>query len=121
MKIMARVLTPFHLLYGRNLNDRAVLRCTKIDLDSEAMGNRLKYLQIVVQNFWNKFYHEFTMSLRERHAYQSKKYGNKILQIGDVVIIKDDKIQPRGTWKKGRVENLIVGRDDVVRGAVLRV
>ena len=39
--------------------------------------------------------------------------------VGDIVLIHDDK--PRGFWKLGRVEEIIVGRDGHIRGAVLEV
>ena len=53
--------------------------------------------------------------------YASKKKTNNknFLRIGDVVIIKDDKLTPRTSWKMGRVESLIVAGDKNVRGAVL--
>ena len=44
---------------------------------------------------------------------------NKLL-VGDVVVIKEDKITPRSSWRTGRVESLISGRDGKVRGAKLR-
>ena len=42
------------------------------------------------------------------------------VSVGDVVIIHDDN-QPRGMWNLGRVEELLVGNDGEVRGAVLRM
>ena len=43
------------------------------------------------------------------------------LRINDVVLIQDDKITLRTNWGRGKVEELIVGRDSKIRGAVLRV
>ena len=42
-----------------------------------------------------------------------------ILLIGDIVLIKDDKL-PRQSWKIGKVERLIISRDGKVRGAEVR-
>ena len=39
--------------------------------------------------------------------------------MGDVVLIKD--VKPRMTWRKGRVEYLIEGKDGLVRGAEIKV
>ena len=39
----------------------------------------------------------------------------------DMVIIKDDDNLPRNRWKKGVVNELIVGKDSEVRGAIIRV
>ena len=52
--------------------------------------------------------------------YDKTKRDNSNLAIGDVVVIKDDKLVPRTKWKHGRVESLLIGRDGIVRGAVLR-
>ena len=43
------------------------------------------------------------------------------LRINDVVLIQDDKITLRTNWGRGKVEELIVGRDSKICGAVLRV
>ena len=37
-----------------------------------------------------------------------------------MVIIKDDDVRSRCAWRLGRVESLVVGGDDQVRGANLR-
>lgn len=42
------------------------------------------------------------------------------LLVGDVVVVKEDKISPRSSWRTGRVDSLIVGKDGYVRGAELR-
>ena len=44
---------------------------------------------------------------------------NKLF-VNDMVLIKDDEKQPRLQWKKGVIEELIVGRDEKIRGAVIR-
>ena len=41
------------------------------------------------------------------------------VSVGDVAIIHDEN-QPRGMWNLGRVEELLVGNDEEVKGAVLR-
>ena len=57
-------------------------------------------------------------SLREQH--NLKHTGSRVaLAKADVVIIKGEE-KNRGLWKLGIVEELITGRDGVVRGAKLR-
>ena len=60
--------------------------------------------------------------LHQHHLYSRKEnYDEKCrLLLGDVVLIKDDKLK-RNFWKKGYVEKLICGEDKKVRGAVLKV
>ena len=75
---------------------------------------------VTIEQFWKRFYNEYTLALRERLLYDKTKRDNSNLAIGDVVVIKDDKRVPRTKWKHGRVESLLIGRDGIVRGAVLR-
>ena len=61
-------------------------------------------------------------NLREHQTYNRKKYHsfNKLI-VDNMVIIKDDDRLPRLRWKKGVMQELITGRDNNVRGAVVRV
>ena len=45
--------------------------------------------------------------------------GN-FVAIRDLVLVHDEK-QPRLLWRMGKVEDLIKGEDNIVRGAVVRV
>ena len=51
-----------------------------------------------------------------------KKSSNSspAVQVGDVVCVKEDNMK-RNMWKLEKVEELIVGKDSVVRGAVVRI
>ena len=43
-----------------------------------------------------------------------------MLQVGDVVVIKpESSVTPRSSWRLGRVQSLVVGKDEHVRGANL--
>ena len=58
---------------------------------------------------------------RERTLYDKTKRNCTPLEKGDIVIIKEDRVTPRGKWKRGYVEELLVGRDKITRGARLSV
>ena len=60
------------------------------------------------------------MELRESHRYLATRRGKPLIRIGDVVLI-EDRDQPRGFWRLARVEKLLAGHDDPVRGAEVRV
>ena len=55
--------------------------------------------------------------------YQNRKNkvndDNSGLKLGDVVIVKDDKIIPRCLWRVVRVDGLVLGNDNKVRGGIL--
>ena len=59
---------------------------------------------------------------REYQSCNSRKYDlfNKLI-VDDMVITKDNDNLPRLLWKKVVIEELITGRDNNVRGAVVRV
>ena len=61
-------------------------------------------------------------NVREYQSYNSRKYDffNKLI-VDDMVITKDNDNLPRLLWKKVVIEELITGRDNNVRGAVVRV
>ena len=43
------------------------------------------------------------------------------MKIGDVVVIRDDKVASRNSWRIGRLQSFITGKDEKIRGAVLNV
>ena len=53
------------------------------------------------------------------HNTQTRTKAQCGLKIGDVVIIRDDKVKSRNSWRLGRVESLVIGQDGHVRGANL--
>ena len=60
------------------------------------------------------------MELREAHRQHNGHADQHKIAVDDVVIVHS-KDEPRGFWKLGRVKQLTIGRDDKVRGAVVKV
>ena len=117
-------ITPSHLMYGRNINRRNIVNDNDnvITLDKTLIKTRIKHVTAVSNHFWNRFYKEYLLSLREQHRYHKNNTKEKReLKINDVVLIQDDKITPRNNYKRGKVEKLIVSRDSKIRGAALHV
>ena len=116
-------LTPYHLLHGRNIRSTCSLNLLnkKEMSEHEILTKRVTYVKLLIENYWNRFYHEYTVALRERTYYDKTKRSSSELHVGDVVLIKDDKFNPRNHWRRGRVVELLAGRDSIVRGAKLSV
>ena len=115
-------LTPTHLLAGRNLSIKSNESAQTSVVPIETLGKRARYLQRVLEMYWNRFKTIYLAQLREHHMYtnsRSRTSNASKLDIGDVVVVKEDKITPRSCWRSGRVESLIVGKDGKVRGAEL--
>ena len=116
-------LTPSHILYGRriqsipfHLEDPEDLSDPLFTSSKDLRGSVDKQKRLV-QQFWRRWKREYLTSLREFH----KASGNnkQVIRRGDVVIVHDDK--PRVQWKLAVVEELIEGRDGMVRAAHIRM
>uniref|UniRef100_A0A1X7SFL0 DUF5641 domain-containing protein n=1 Tax=Amphimedon queenslandica TaxID=400682 RepID=A0A1X7SFL0_AMPQE len=80
----------------------------------------MKYLNFTLDQFWMRWKKEYLLELREGHRYHSTGVCGEQINVGDVVVVYDSD-KHRGFWKLGVVEQLIVGRDNESRGAVVRV
>ena len=85
----------------------------------DVLTKRHRHVNRILSHFWSRWKREYLMELRNSHQYHVTTNKERIA-IGDVVLIHDDK-HPRGFWKTGVVEELMPGRDGVVRAATLRV
>ena len=117
-------ITPSHLMYGRNINRRNIVNDNDnvITLDKTLIKTRLKHVTAVSNHFWNRFYKEYLLSLREKHHYHKNNTKEKWeLKINNVVLIQDDKITPHNNWRREKVEELIVSRESKIRAPVVGV
>ena len=74
-------------MYGRNiLNNNHSKKDLVIDVKVKDIQNRVKYIETVLQHFWNRFYAEYTTALRERH--KTKTSDQSVLTRNDVDIIR---------------------------------
>ena len=87
-------------------------------VEDNDLRKRYKYLLRCKQAMWKRWTTEYLRALRERYIC-NKKGGRGVPQIGEVVIIKSEE-KNRGKWALGIVQDLIMGRDGVIRGAKLR-
>ena len=117
-------LTPSHLIVGRRLMNAPDHLShgsdDEFDVTPDALTRRVRYLNSTILRFWERWRKEYLVGLREVHRGHRGNSSAPRVSVGDVVIIHSDD-QPRGLWKLGRVEELLVGTDGEARGAVLRV
>ena len=118
-------LTPYHLMYGRNLSKKSNLfkgDQDVIDVTKQDCTKRVRYMSYLINSFWKRFSKTYLNELRQRDLYQISKNGNaESLVVGDIVLIKDEPRLPRLEWRIGKVEELIRGNDEKIRGAKLNV
>ena len=114
-------LTPNHLIYGRRLSQLA----SNLEFDDDLINeNATSYTKIFwyivrkINHFALRWKNEYLVDLREFH--RSKATGKVHIHEGDVVLVKEDNLK-RNQWKMGLIEDLIRGKDGIVRGATVRL
>ena len=109
------VLTPNAML---NINPSVIPELKPYLLEETGLRKRAKFLRKCKDTMWKRWSREYVRGLREQHR---RCAGNQTShpKIGDAVIIQDEE-KNRNHWKLGIVEELIKGRDEVVRGAKVR-
>lgn len=73
-----------------------------------------------LSSFWKIWRDDYLLSLRERPQIKLKEprvQSPFTANVGDVVLIKDD--LPRGSWRLGRIQELIKSRDGHIRSATI--
>ena len=105
-------LTPNHLLM-LNRNYSFPWAATH---KTDAYRRQWRHAQFIVGHFWKRWVKEYLIELHRRQKWLEKKPN---LGVGDVVLIMDENV-PRGAWPLGRVVDVNVGRDGLVRSVRLR-
>ena len=117
-------LTPFHLMFGRSLSLSSNIHVFDFAVtDRENVTKRYKYMKTLVANHWRTFRNTYLNELKQHHLYRTRsKSGasHQDLRLGDVVLICDDTLLPRQRWKLGKIEELVKGRDNLIRGVKLK-
>ena len=103
------VLTPNHLMYGRNIRKKSNALVPESVVQD--LSKRYKYISKLVNDQWKRFLRVHLNELRQHHINRKKKHSkNNVLNVGDIVLIKDEEKVPR-----------TIGKDAQVRGAELVV
>ena len=120
-EINCEPLTPNHLLFGRTLPtlaDNLEFNSSDLDEDTPSHTKRFWYLVHKLDHFRSRWKHEYLIDLREFH--RSKTTREVEVKKGDIVLVMEDSYK-KHQWKMGVVQQLIKGKDDVVRGAEVRI
>ena len=107
-------LTPFHLIYGRNILRNQSLSNNKSFNDP---SKRVKHISKLLEHFWKRFSTIYLGDLQQTNLYRKDSTINECpISVGDIVLLKEDSL-PRNRWRMGRIEKLVIGRDGYCRGA----
>ena len=112
------VLTPSQLVCGRKLNDKCFTYNTDIT-DPEELRTLAQKVKSTKDYIYKGFEKGYFLSLQER-CYSNRFDNGCTLVIGEVVLIKEEN-KSRTLSRKGLVTKLIKGKDNLIRGAELKV
>ena len=104
-------LTPNHLLV---LKGNYSFPWTNLK-DGNMYQRKWRYVQHFVRLFWSRWTREYLPELHRRQKWQQEMPN---VQKGDIVMILDEN-SPRGSWPIGRVDDVMTGRDGLVRSVRL--
>ena len=115
-------LTPSHLLVGyriMTLPDPSIPDDPDFSSSAKSLTCRMNHLTKLLQKFWRRWMKEYLLELREFHRVRLEKGIDHTPMKGEVVTVYDEG-HPRGMWRLGRIEDLIVGADEKIRGVYVR-
>ena len=112
-------LTPSHLIFGRRIKSLPDIPVEDEEENEDSCSKRFRRLSIRLAHFWRRWRNEYLSGRREYHRNKSTE-SERVIHIGDVVTVFEDNVK-RGCWKTAVVEDLVIGKDKVVRGAKIRV
>lgn len=107
-------LSPAHLLTMKN---KLILPLPgKFDSKDMYCRKRWRRIQYLANEFWQRWKKEYLPTLQKRTKWQD---ASENLQVGDVVICKEDGLQ-RGAWPLARIVKVHESSDDVIRSVTVR-
>ena len=113
------VSTPSHLLFGRRMKTMPDMVVEDKEEGESKYTRRFRYLSARLTHFWIRWRREYLTDLREFHRNKVSE-SSKAVRVGDVVTVYEEN-KKRRDWKMTVIESLIKGKDEVVRGANIRV
>ena len=78
-------------------------------------------MKLVLEHYSKCFETEYTLALQEQHFYVNtcnSSYKRELT--GDIILNKED-LLAQMSWRKGKVINVIKGRDNLIKGVKLEV
>ena len=117
---ISTALSPSHLVYGRKITTMPNSETFEVISTHQSLTRRAKHHKHLLSQFTMKWRKDYLLSLREHHRQGTSSKGSLSIKLGDVVLVKGD-LSNRAFWRLGVVEELLPGRDDNVRAAVVKV
>lgn len=105
-------LTPSHFLIGRPVT---IVEPDLLD-QRENVLSRWERTTKAIQYLWKRWYHDYISHLQQRSKWCFAKDN---IKIDSLVLVKEDNMPPN-SWLLGRVQELIYGKDQMVRVCMIK-
>ena len=102
------ILTPSHFLIGQSMT---LLPDSAVSYRSCSLLKRWDLCQSLVRHFWKRWSEEYLTSLNRYNQWYRQ---SRNLEVGDIVLIKEDGIIPT-QWPMARIIEVHPGKDALVR------
>ena len=112
-------LTPAHLLYGRRLVTSPSATHFEIISTNWSLTRRAKNQRYLLSQFVNRWKKDYLLNLREFRVVKLKGQGC-FVKVGDIVLLKDENVR-RVFWKLAKIVELLRGKDNIARAALINV
>ena len=113
-------LSPSHLINGRRIGTMPNSEHFEVISTHHTLTNKLKHHRHLLYQFTKQWRRDYLMNLRENHSLSVKKGGRDSVKVGDIVVLKNDTTK-RMFWKVAIVSELLLGTDNKIRAAVVKV
>ena len=127
-----KVIRPIDFIYpdirlgisSKEIDDDDDYRPTERALQTqEQVEAAWKHHEKSIDALWKSWQKHYLPMLRERQVQKATKDRPSYVKLpkeGDVVLVKED-VQPRNSWKTGRITEVLKGSDGIVRAARILV
>ena len=113
------MLSLSHLIYGRNIANIPNIGHYKVFSSSSSLNTRAKHHFNLLSHFTKQWRKQYFLSLREVPSSGHKTSSEKLVRIGDVVIVYDE-FSRRVFWRLGMVTKLLTGSDGITGAAIVK-
>ena len=113
-------LTPSHLLNGRRIAAMSNSAHFEVVITYQSLTFKLKHHRHLLDQFLKQWRRDYLLNLRESHSLKAKSGGHELIQVGDVVVLKND-TSKHIFWRLAVVNELLKGSDGKVRAAVVKL
>lgn len=107
-------LTPGHFLIGRPIISTPSV--TNSDCSISSLSQRWKLIEKIRRDFWKIWSSDYLNNLQQRYKWKNATIN---IDIGELVIIKDENINP-SKWPLGRIIETHTGKDGLTRVVTLK-